>query len=206
MKKILVIDDNKDILYALSEILNYKKWESFTAETVQDGLVIFQKWDIDLIIIDYHMPGINGLDGVKMFRGFSSSVPIIVLTVEESQETAERFLNAGASDFALKPIKAPDLLSRLMVHLRSEADRSAEKNENFRKYTKGINLSTLTIIERTMKNHISMMTLERIAEDSGLAYQTVHRYLKHFMEHRVVDSEYSYGKVGRPKQFFRWKK
>jgi two-component system response regulator DctR len=45
-------------------------------------------------------------------------LPILVLTVDERQELADQFLTAGATDFALKPIKAPDLISRINVHLR----------------------------------------------------------------------------------------
>ena len=51
------------------------------------------------------MPGINGVEGVQMLRALSHTVPIIVFTIDESQEVADQFLQAGASDFALKPIK-----------------------------------------------------------------------------------------------------
>lgn len=205
MKKILAIDDNKDILFALSEIFKYKNWESVTASSVETGLKLFKENDIDLIIIDYHMPGINGLEGVKLLRQLSSKVPIIVLTVEESQDVADQFLDAGASDFALKPFKAPDLLARLMVHLRSEANRAGKTSESgFKEYTKGISLSTLEIIEEKMSKTGLKMTLGEIAEETGLAYQTVHRYINHLVEHGVVTSKQSYGKIGRPKQSFSW--
>ena len=53
-----------------------------------------------------------------MLRALSHTVPIIVFTIDESQEVADQFLQAGASDFALKPIKAPDIISRIKLHLR----------------------------------------------------------------------------------------
>lgn len=199
MKKILVIDDNEEILYALSEILTFKKWQPYTANSVKKGLEIFKAEAIDLVIIDYHMPVLNGMYGVKKIRHISKDVPIIVLTVEESQEIADEFIAIGASDFALKPIKAPDLLSRLAVHLaKSKPTRKQYK------YAKGISQSTLSIIEAYMTATNEDMTLNVIAKETGLAYQTVHRYLHYLVQEKVVALDQCYGKVGRPKQYYKW--
>lgn len=206
MTKILIIDDNKDILFALSEICNYKGWHPFTAESVEKGIELIKDHEVDLIIIDYHLPVINGMVGVKLIRALSPTVPIIVLTVEESQEIADAFIEAGANDFALKPIKAPDLIARLSVHLNKAAKIQIEKKEyvDYKTYTKGISVSTLEIIESYMKEKCEPLTISAISKETGLAYQTVHRYLHHLVEHQVVALEQNYGKVGRPKQYFSW--
>lgn len=206
MTKILIIDDNKDILFALSEICNYKGWQPLAVESVEKGIELIKNHEIDLIIIDYHLPVINGMVGVKLIRALSSTVPIIVLTVEESQEIADAFIEAGASDFALKPIKAPDLIARLSVHLSKAAKKQVEKKEhaNYKTYTKGISVSTLEIIENYMKEKSEPLTISVISKETGLAYQTVHRYLHHLVEHQIVALEQNYGKVGRPKQYFSW--
>lgn len=203
MKKILIIDDNEEILFALSEICNYKGWQAITASNVESGIEAFKDNEIDLIIIDYHMPVINGMIGVKLIRALSKEVPIIVLTVEENQKIADDFIEAGASDFALKPIKAPDLISRLGVHLKNSPyiDRS---DYNYRAYTKGISVSTLDIIEDYLKKSQDGLTITSISKGTGLAYQTVHRYLQHLVEHKVVSQEQVYGKIGRPKLYFKW--
>ena len=199
MKKILVIDDNEDILYALNEILKYKKWHAFLATSVQKGLEIFENEAIDLVIIDYHMPVVNGMAGVKKIRSLSKDVPIIVLTVEENQSVADEFIAIGASDFALKPIKAPDLLSRLSVHLSK-----VKKARKTYKYAKGISQSTLRIIEDYMMKNETDMTLNKISKQTGLAYQTVHRYLHYLVKENLVELDQSYGKIGRPKQYYKW--
>lgn len=201
MKKILIIDDNREILFALGEILGHKNWIAYPASTVDQGIKLFRRNAIDLVLIDYHMPGVNGLEGVKILRGLSEDVPIIVLTVEESQELADAFLAAGADDFALKPIKAPDLLTRLAVHLRPDKERSGR---NYKSYTKGITLSTLEIIEEALKARGEPTTIAAVARETGLAYQTVHRYLLHFIAYGVVRKEQDYGKIGRPVQYYRW--
>lgn len=202
MKRILIIDDNEEILYALSEILKYKGWEAITATNVEMGIELFKDNDVDLVIIDYHMPLINGMLGVKIIRSISDLVPIIVLTVEESQETADAFMDAGANDFALKPIKAPDLLARLTVHLNSV--KIKKEDIKYKDYHKGISLTTLEIIETYMKNNNHKMTMNELSKNTGLAYQTVHRYLQHLMENDMVELEQDYGKVGRPKQYYKW--
>ena len=78
------------------------------AADVEEGLALFRKHQPDIVLIDYHLPRINGIEGVRMLRRLSPTVPILVFTIDENQEVANRFLEAGATDFALKPIKAPD--------------------------------------------------------------------------------------------------
>jgi len=202
MKKILIIDDNEEILFALSEICNYKGWMPVTASNVEQGIELYKTHDVDLIIIDYHMPIINGMIGVKLIRALSKAIPIIVLTVEESQTIADAFIEAGASDFALKPIKAPDLIARLSVHLNRY--KHEDEKVDYKTYTKGISISTLEIIESFMMDKSEQLTISEISKETGLAYQTVHRYLQHLVEHKAVEQEQVYGKIGRPKQYFKW--
>ena len=115
---ILCIDDEEQICFALEALFRLQKWNVVTARSVEKGLIAFREFQPDIVLIDYHMPGINGVEGVKMLRQLSPTVPIIVFTIDESQAVADAFLEAGASDFSLKPIKAPDLVSRIKLHLR----------------------------------------------------------------------------------------
>ena len=98
---ILCIDDNEDICFSLKTLFQTQGWNTVTAGNVRDGLAVFRQAHPQLVLIDYHMPGINGLEGVKLIRALSNGVPIIVLTIDENQEVANAFLEAGASDFAL---------------------------------------------------------------------------------------------------------
>ena len=105
--KILMIDDDEQILFAMKAVFEYQGWESLSAQDVLGGLRLFRSEKPDLILIDYHLPQINGIKGVQMIRELDGEIPIIVFTIDESQEVADRFIEAGASDFALKPIKVP---------------------------------------------------------------------------------------------------
>jgi len=198
MKKILAIDDNKDILLGISEICRLKNWTAYLAQGVNEALEVLSANDIDLILIDYHMPIISGLVGVEKIRKINPRVPIIVLTIDEQQSLADAFIDAGASDFALKPIKVPDLISRIRVHLKY-SESTKEQTVKKREYVKGINESTLNIIENFIRSRSPGITLDEVSEGTGYAYQTVHRYLTYLIENGEMDMTYSSGKKGRPK-------
>ncbi|MDD2446329.1 MAG: response regulator [Tissierellia bacterium] len=204
--KILVIDDDKEILFAMTAICEYKDWISITAISVLEGIERLKKYKPDLVLIDYHLPIYNGIEGVKRLRKINSKVPIIVLTVEEDQNVADDFMSAGASDFALKPIKAPDIISRINVHLKMK-DTKTSSTINDYEYFKGITNETLEIIEIYMNKYNNKSSkyysISEIAKGTGLAYQTVHRYLQHMEEENKVEVNYKYGKVGRPQKRFK---
>ena len=195
---ILSIDDEENIRFALGELFRFQGWEACCAPTVEKGIEQFRLHRPDIVLIDYHMPGINGVEGVRLLRKLSHTVPIIVFTIDESQEVADQFLQAGASDFALKPIKAPDIISRIKLHLRLLEQQSIDVT-----FTKGISHGTLELILNHLNRCSGPVTANDISKGTGLAYQTVFRYLQHMTQQNLIDVESIYGKVGRPKQVYR---
>ncbi len=195
---ILSIDDEENIRFALGELFRFQGWEACCAPTVEKGIEQFRLHRPDIVLIDYHMPGINGVEGVRLLRKLSRTVPIIVFTIDESQEVADQFLQAGASDFALKPIKAPDIISRIKLHLRL-----LEREQPAQPLSKGLSEATLQLVLDSLKEGEDYMTVNEVAKCSGLAYQTVYRYLQYLIQNKKVEMVSIYGKVGRPRQLFR---
>lgn len=195
---ILSIDDEENIRFALGELFRFQGWEAFCAPTVEKGIEQFRLHRPDIVLIDYHMPGINGVEGVRLLRKLSRTVPIIVFTIDESQKVADQFLQAGASDFALKPIKAPDIISRIKLHLRL-----LEREQPAQPLSKGLSEATLQLVLDSLKEGEDYMTVNEVAKSSGLAYQTVYRYLQYLIQNKKVEMVSIYGKVGRPRQLFR---
>ncbi len=196
---ILSIDDDENIRFALGELFRFQGWEACCAPNAEKGLEQFRLHRPDIVLIDYHMPGINGVEGVRMLRALSHTVPIIVFTIDESQAVADQFLQAGASDFALKPIKAPDIISRIKLHLRLlEREHPAQQP-----LTKGLSEATMQLVLDSLKEGDDYMTVNEVAKSSGLAYQTVYRYLQYLIQNKKVEMVSIYGKVGRPRQLFR---
>ncbi|WP_102050570.1 response regulator [Pygmaiobacter massiliensis] len=197
---ILAIDDDEEIRFALKAVFDFQGWQALTASHVKEGIALFREHRPDIVLIDYHMPEINGIEGVRMLRQIGGDVPIIVFTIDEDQQVADRFLEAGASDFALKPIKAPDIISRIKLHVRLMESRKAAEP-----VAKGIGGATLDLIRDCLtRAGETYLTANEIAVATGLAYQTTYRYLQHLVAEGVLESKSSYGKIGRPKQSFRW--
>lgn len=195
---ILSIDDETDIHYALKAIFDFAGWNSIFASNVHEGLQLFVEKKPDIVLIDYHMPVVNGIKGVEMIRDLSASVPIIVFTIDESQNVANDFLAAGATDFALKPIKAPDLISRINLHIKLL--ERLKPTEPASELPKGISQNTLDIILGVLKSEGKLMGIAHIAQGTGFAPQTINRYLQYMLEAGIVVMQIDYGKKGRPRQ------
>ena len=196
---ILTIDDDREILFALAAIFKTQSWAAITASDAREGLSLFEEARPDLVLIDYHMPRVNGVEGVRMLRALSADVPILVFTIDEDPEVAARFMDAGASDFALKPIKAPDLISRIRLHMRLSEQQLKAGEERAQK---GIGQATLALIRDVLSASEGPLSAEEVALATGLAYQTAYRYLQYMQREGMVLSQNSYGKVGRPKQYY----
>lgn len=207
--KILMIDDDEQVLFALRAVFQAQGWGSVCAKDVLTGLELFRTEGPDLVFIEYHLPGINGIEGVEMIRELDAEVPIICFTSDESQEVANCFFAAGASDFALKPIKAPDIISRIRLHIRllESNKRLNHKDAVWAPIpkAKGIGAATLELIQGAFQTNAEYLTVETIAKRTGLAYQTTCRYLQHMVSRELVEISQNYGKVGRPKQKYRLK-
>ena len=198
--KILAIDDDEEILYALRAVFQFQGWTGITATDVPTGVKLFQLKKPDLVLIDYHLPQVSGIKGVEMIRELDPDVPIIVFTIDESQEVAEQFIAAGASDFALKPLKAPDIISRIKLHIRLLENQKKLKSRSGQ--AKGIDASTLSLVIGVLEQAEEPVTVETIATETGLANQTVYRYLQNLIKQNKVEATQSYGTVGRPKQTY----
>ncbi|WP_240842553.1 response regulator [Acidaminobacter sp. JC074] len=198
--KVVVIDDNHDILFTVKEICEFCGYTVFTADQGETGYKLALKEKPQLIIIDYHMPGWDGLLTVKKITKDLPQAAILVLTVDENQETAENFLNAGATDFAIKPIKAPDLIARMKINLQLQNMQSQNTVKQEQEYIeKGISAITLEKIETFMRNENSPVTIHDVSIAVELSYKTVHRYIQYLVENNKAETIHQYGTVGRPK-------
>ncbi|MEX6703021.1 response regulator [Peribacillus frigoritolerans] len=206
---ILVIDDDASIQYMLSEICEFAGWNADTANNGKEGLNVFAEKGADVVLVDYHMPEMDGIKTVGELRKLNADVPILVLTVDERQEIADRFLEAGATDFALKPVKAPDLISRIQLHARlakltqsALQQKSSEEKDVF--VTKGISKRTLRHVSDFLHSNREPFSVDTISKEVGLAYPTVYRYIMHLLDEGKVETIVSYQKIGRPKNLYQW--
>ena len=146
------------------------------------------------------MPGMDGISTVKEIRRKLPKTPIIVLTIEEEESIVDGFMAAGADDYSLKPVKAIDLISRIKVHLQYH-----EKSQYYESHDKGISKVTLQKIEASMRELEEYADIDMLEESTQIKKKTLYRYLQYLLKEGLVEQEYSYGDMGRPRTLYRWK-
>jgi two-component system KDP operon response regulator KdpE len=115
--RVLVIDDEAAIRRLLRVSLEAEGFTMLEASTGQEGLVIAANQRPDLIVLDLGLPDIDGLTALKRLREWSD-LPVVVLTVKDSETEKVALLDARADDYVTKPFGVPELLARLRVALR----------------------------------------------------------------------------------------
>jgi two-component system KDP operon response regulator KdpE len=125
MTRILVVDDEPQILRALATNLRARRYDVEVATTGEAALTIAARKHPDLVILDLGLPGIDGVEVIQGLRGWTS-VPIIVLSVRETERDKVAALDAGADDYVTKPFGMDELLARLRAALRRAAPGEEE--------------------------------------------------------------------------------
>ncbi len=119
-KKILIVDDDRRNLYALTSILSPKGMNVFHAENGKIGIRrLLEHPDVDLVLMDIMMPEMNGFDAIKAIRKMPKfiSLPILSLTAKAMKGDREQCLAAGASDYITKPVDSDRLLALIYAWL-----------------------------------------------------------------------------------------
>lgn len=110
MHSILIVDDEPNYLIILSELLRDEGFEVFTAPDGKQGLQIVEEVDLDLVITDMQMPGMNGLQLLDRIKEKNSHLPVIMITAFAEVEKAVAVMQAGAFNYLAKPFSNDELL------------------------------------------------------------------------------------------------
>ena len=125
MSTVLVIDDEPQIRRALRTSLEAHGYQVVTVGTGQEGVVRTADLAPDLVLLDLGLPDMDGTEVIRRIRGFSE-VPVIILSVRETQLDKVKALDAGADDFVTKPFGMEELLARARAAMRrSQPDQPA---------------------------------------------------------------------------------
>ena len=114
---ILVVDDNREIVFSVSELLRYENYRVVQAYNGMEALEVLERETVDLILLDVMMPGLNGLSALMKLRE-RWKIPVIILSAKTEESDKVSGLMMGADDYISKPFQAAELIARVRAQLR----------------------------------------------------------------------------------------
>lgn len=193
--EILIIDDEPQIRKLLEITLESNDYKVWQAENGKDGIIMAANHPPELILLDLGLPDINGQQVLKELRNWYNK-PIIILSVQKSEEEIVTALDNGATDYLTKPFRSAELLARIRSAIRRnqlpdnsnifntneiEIDFSArtiKKNSEFIKLTS----TEFNLLALFAKNEGRVLTHQFILKEIwGIGYQTETQYLRVFV-------------------------
>lgn len=122
-ERILIIEDDEEILRVLKRVLTYEGYIVDTALTGQSGLTLAREQMPDLVVLDWMLPKMDGLEVCRRLQKMGNQ-PIMMLTAKDTTQDRVQGLDAGADDYVVKPFEIEELLARIRALLRrTAADR-----------------------------------------------------------------------------------
>ncbi len=128
MKKILIVEDDITIHNLIKEVLENEQYKVLDAYSGTEALMIIEKENIDLILLDLMLPGLNGEEIIKKEK----DIPIIVISAKISPEDKINVLLNGANDYITKPFNTEELLARIKVQLRLNEGKTQNKELKYK--------------------------------------------------------------------------
>lgn len=126
---ILLVEDDLKLAGFIEEELTLEGYQVTVASNGLDGLTIARNLQPDLLVLDWMLPGISGLDLCLRLRSTGIQVPIIMLTAKDEIPDRVAGLNAGADDYVTKPFSIEELLARVRARLRRLQTEELDKFE-----------------------------------------------------------------------------
>ena len=116
--QILIVEDEAKLAQFIELELKYEGYEVTVTNDGFTGLTTAREIKPDLIILDWMLPGLSGLELCRRLRTTGDKVPVILLTAKDDVSDRVAGLDAGADDYVLKPFSVEELLARVRAHLR----------------------------------------------------------------------------------------
>src|SRR5208283_3048212 len=130
-EKILIVDDEPDMLRLLSMIIKDKTpYEITTTNNPVEALDLARKGGFDLLISDLKMPGLDGIELLNAVRSFDAAIPVIIITAYATAESAAEAMDKNAFDFITKPFRKEQIIftiEKAMKWLRTERENKSLK-------------------------------------------------------------------------------
>ena len=116
--RVLLIEDDPKTVRAIARGLRGEGFEPVTAKTGEEGFFLLSRESFDVVILDWMLPGRDGIEVLRALRARGSKTPVLLLTARDAVEDRVLGLDAGADDYLVKPFAFAELLARVRALLR----------------------------------------------------------------------------------------
>ena len=215
MIKVLIVDD--DFMVAKVHAGFIQRTPGFTvvgaAHTGAQAVAETERLQPDLVLLDIHLPDINGLDLMQRLRAVAPELDVLVISAAREVETGRRARRGGIVHYLIKPFSQTDLQERL-EHYRSayqslaaskDVAEQSDVNRVFgldraeRPLPKGCSIETLKLVEAALHAAAGDLSAAEVAEELGTSRVSARRYLEYLYDEGLAEVRLKYG-VGRPER------
>ncbi|MCM3128612.1 response regulator [Paenibacillus provencensis] len=228
--EVMIVEDDPTAAKIYEQITH--KQERFkvvaTAATGSQALDLLEVYTPNLILLDVHLPDMNGMDLLRNVRQKNEKIDVILITAANDTETVSQAIHGGAFSYFIKPImidkfliilsryaEAFEQLTRKKTMEQEEVDRlfrAVGQGERFAlksqaeptQLPKGIDRFTLKTMRETIKSIGKPVGADEVAELAGTSHSTARRYLEYMVSINELNVETVYGTVGRPERKYSW--
>jgi response regulator of citrate/malate metabolism len=190
------------------------------AHRATEALEILASRPVDLVLLDFHLPDVKGLDMLRALRARSSApVDVIAVTAARDPESIRQAIAHGVSQYLVKPFAFATFADKLerYARYRAQVAHAAEPDQvevdallgtlrgpTARSLPKGLNATTLENVRDAVRDTRAPLTASEVAGRCGLSRVTARRYLEHLAVEGVVTLSMRYGGTGRPEHLYAW--
>jgi DNA-binding NtrC family response regulator len=160
MPAILIVEDEPKMRRLLELNLGEEGWSTSSAGDAEAGLKLFREETFDLVLTDFKLPGMNGLEFLQAIRRINSEIPVVMMTAYGSVETAVEAMRNGANNYVLKPFSLEEI--KLVVHKELDVRRLRTENRTLREEL-GKRYEYPNIVARSAKMQEVLAAVERVA-------------------------------------------
>lgn len=183
---ILLVEDEEKLARFVQLELSYEGYEVSVAHDGLSGLMAARDHSPDLIILDWMMPGLSGLEVCRRLRQTGTATPVILLTAKDDISDRVEGLDAGADDYVVKPFSIEELLARVRAHLRRTEPQDAEV----------LVFSDLTLDRRSREVHRGQRSIELTAKEFDLLDYLITNPRQVLTRDRILEQVWGYDFMG----------
>jgi DNA-binding response OmpR family regulator len=183
---ILLVEDEERLARFIELELSSEGYDINVAHDGLTGLTMAREAPPDLLILDWMMPGMTGLEVCRRLRATGSKVPVILLTAKDEVSDRVAGLDAGADDYVVKPFSIEELLARVRAHLR----RNHEENPDL------LQFDDLTLNRRTREVFRNGRTIELTAKEFDLLDYLISHPRQVITRDQILEKVWGYDFMG----------